>query len=336
MSALSVLCPYCLKHGEVKLTNVYQCQNCSTVIPRGYVERTHVPRATVGVVGFSGHGKTVFLTSLFSTIGRLSRFWPSFYYRSLDDYTHKIVYEKVPLFEQGILPDSTPANFPNPALLQYHNVPHYGECFLNYYDTAGEVFTESAQIMRAGFFVAHADVIWFIMSLTDAGARPDEEMSRLLDVYIAAVSDRFGVNLRERQRIVVVLSKADAMQKLLPDTLKNRLLDGGIGRYARDVQDRVIEASLFSLEIEDWVRNELGAGRFANMARDNFCSVDYCLVSSLGFNTAGKKSYEPLKILDPFLLVMFYLCRSNSQQKGGKRGLGKFWERIRRLKRLMF
>jgi hypothetical protein len=309
-----ILCPYCLKKGEIKYTQVHQCSHCATVIPRGYVEKTHIPRATVGIVGFSGHGKTVFLTSLFSTIGKFSQFWPSFYYRSLDDYTHKIVYEKVPMFERGILPDSTPANFPSPALLQYHNIPYYNECFVNYYDTAGEVFTDGTQIMRAGYFVAHADVVMFMISLADSGARTDDEMSRLLDVYIAAVSDRFGVNLKERQRMIVVFTKADSMLDVLPSGLKNKLLDGGIGRYIADIQIRTTEASVFSLEIEDWLRNDLNANRFINMARNNFRSVDYCLVSSLGRCETGK-IYEPLKILDPFVLLMQYVVSPMLEKK---------------------
>ena len=153
-------CPYCLtSHKTFEVddsTGGYNCPNCKTIIPRTYVESRQFPRSTVGVVGFSGHGKTVFLTSLFSSLGKFSNYWDRYYFRSLDDFTHRILYEQVKMFEEGELPESTPANFPNPALLQYNEIPDFGSCFLSFYDTAGEVFNDVEQITRTGFFVAHS------------------------------------------------------------------------------------------------------------------------------------------------------------------------------------
>ena len=65
-------CPYCLELTKPTLEKkdnrlVYVCSNpnCKMEIARDFVEKPKVPLATVGMVGFPGHGKTVYVTSLF-------------------------------------------------------------------------------------------------------------------------------------------------------------------------------------------------------------------------------------------------------------------------------
>lgn len=319
-------CPYCLTQVAVfqvqPTTGAYICPNCKTIIPRGYVEDTGTPRGTIGVVGFSGHGKTVYLTSLFSVLSRLSQVWHGFYYRSLDDFTHRVLYEQVPAFERGNLPESTPANFPNPALIHYAHLPVINHAYLAYYDTAGEVFTDTAQISRAGYFVAHADVVLFIVSLADCSAdRLDDDLSRLLDTYIRAVNDHLKLDLRQRQRIVVTLTKADLLLPRMPVRLQEWLLQGGASWYVMNLTEKLFDLSVMSLEIEDWLRQDLGVIRFLNMLNDNFRGVRYTLVSATGLaeNTAPpvhvadhdsplvpiqKAALEPLRVLDPFWFVL--------------------------------
>lgn len=317
-------CPYCLsKVSKFIVNNVsraYACPVCQSAIPRGYVELTDVPRANVGLVGFSGHGKTVFLTSLFSTLSKLSRYWEGYYYRSLDDYTHKILYEQVPLFDAGQLPDSTPANFPNPALIHYNNLPVYGDIFLDFYDTAGEVFSDSEQISRAGYFVAHSDVALFILSISDCDPdRLDDEMSRLLDTYISAVYDRLHVNLKERQRIVVVFTKADLLKDFLPDSLHEWLYKGEIDWYGLDLREKMIQLTYHSSKIAGWLSDRLKCNRFINMLNDHFLDVRYTLASATGpgGDPAKGEQPQPLRVMDPFFAIMHYARREQQQKKGG-------------------
>jgi len=301
-------CPYCLFSTNTFLsenrTKGYRCPECKQPIPRDYVDKYTIPRANIGLVGFSGHGKTVYLTSLFSNLGKLTNYWGSFYFRSLDDYTHKVLYEQVPMFDNGILPDSTPANFPNPALIFYKTLPNYGDCFLNFYDTAGEVFNDSDQITRAGFFVAKSDVALFIISIKDCNEdRLDEDLSKLLDVYVRSVYDRMNIKLKEKQNLIVVFTKSDLIADQLPSEFVDWLKNGNIHWYGLDLRNKMIEVEKFSVEIDNWLRLEKKCFRFLNLAQDNFASIRFTLISATGFE-GQNEIHESLRVLDPFLLMI--------------------------------
>lgn len=304
-------CPYCLTNTPSlerdQRKGTYHCPNCKTLIPRAFLRETPQLHSSVGVVGFAGHGKTVYLTSLFSSLGRFSTYWSDYYYRSLDDYTHRILYEQVPLFESGDLPESTPANFPNPALVQYHELPVFGDAIFGFYDTAGEVFSEVAQISRAGFFVAHSDVVLFIVSIPDCSAEKlDDDLSRLLDTYIRASVDHLSVDLKKKQRIIVIFTKSDLLREKLSPKLANWLKGGGQSWYALDLNQKLADLSMSSLMVEEWVRDSLKCSRFINMASDNFREVRYTVVSALGAEFDEGENPEPLRVLDPFLWLLIF------------------------------
>ena len=296
------------------------------MIPRDYIERLDILRANVGLVGFSGHGKTVYLTSLFSALGQLSVYWQNYYYRSLDEYSHQILYEQVPLFEKGRLPDSTPANFPNPTLVYYHQIPvsrDQNNFFLNYYDTAGEVYTDADQISRAGYFVAHSDIVLFIVSLSDCDPeRFDEELSRLIDTYIRAVEDRLNRRLKTNQHLVLVFSKADIIADMFPQKIKDWLELGHNNWYAHDLFEKFHAIQKYSLELHDWLLNDLKCFRFINMVNDHFKSVNYTVVSA---TDPSKNLPDPLRVLDPFLFIL-HLAKPLQPASPVREG---FWQKLK-------
>lgn len=324
-------CPYCLtenqelKRDERKGT--YHCNTCKTLIPKAFLGVNQLLHSSVGVVGFAGHGKTVYLTSLFSSLGRFSENWADYYYRSLDDYTHRILYEQVPLFDAGNLPESTPANFPNPALVKYHQLPVFGDAIFGFYDTAGEVFSEVAQIARAGFFVAHSDVVLFIVSIPDCAAEKlDDDLSRLLDTYIRAAVDHLDVDLKLNQRLVVIFTKSDLLKEKLSPNLRNWLFDGQGDWYALDIQQKLADLSMSSLWVEEWVRSDLQCARFSNMARDSFKEVRYTVVSALGADFDEQTGQpEPLRVLDPFLWLLLF---AREDLPGPEAERESFWKRL--------
>lgn len=316
-------CPYCLDGSGQFIrdarTNLHHCQSCRSSIPKAYVEADSRLHMTAGVVGFAGHGKTVFLTSLFSVLKHSSRYWGGYYYRSLDDYTHRIIYEQVPRFEQGELPESTPVNFPSPALVQYHALPVFDQAFVGYYDTAGEVFLQVEQIARSGFFVAHSDVVLFIISIPDCDpARLDDEMSQLLDTYLRAAEDRLDSKPREKQRLVVIFSKADLLMPRLDERLQEWLRAGVASWYGMNLMAKLLDISMASLWIEEWLVQDLRCGRFVNMARAHFKEVRFSLVSSLGIEGQDEDEPKPLRVLDPFLWLLMYAKGNPHQMKANK------------------
>jgi Double-GTPase 2 len=309
---LAMRCPYCLDAASQFIrdarTNLHHCQSCRSQIPKAYLEADDKLHLTAGVVGFSGHGKTVYLTSLFSVLKHSSKYWAGYYYRSLDDYTHRVIYEQVPRFERGELPESTPVNFPSPALVQYHSLPVFDEAFIGYYDTAGEVFRQVEQIARAGYFVAHSDAVLFIISIPDiASGRADDEMSELLDTYIRAAEDRLAGHIKARQRLIVIFTKSDLLLPVLDERLQKWLCDGVASWYGMDLHAKLIDLSVASLWIEEWLTQHLQASRFVNMARAHFQEVRFTLVSALGSDDiALDDEPKPLRVLDPFLWLLIF------------------------------
>ncbi|MCP4347893.1 MAG: hypothetical protein GY795_20515 [Desulfobacterales bacterium] len=317
-----IKCPYHLKRIKPKLeyksnTAPYVCPECGVEIPRDFVEKKDIPRATVGLVGFPGHGKTVYITSLFYLLKYLRNQWDDYFLLSLDDNTHSILHHHVPLFESSELPDATPSNFPSPSLIYFHNIPMFGDGFLCFYDTSGEVFEDTRRIPYHGKFVAHSDSVLFNVSLNDCGKNWSDKMIELLNIYINAVYNRMHVNIKKKQHLIVVLTKSDSLTNSdslvsLSEDLIDELKNGGtyknylFNSESRNMFSRLKERSE---AIKFWLLQK-GCQAFVNIASQYFSTVEYTMVSSTGSPPVGRKlaarlmPEDPKMILDPFLWVL--------------------------------
>lgn len=88
-----MLCPYCVQETTFQRNGTsYVCahQDCKIPIHRDYVEKYRLPRATVGLLGYTGHGKTAYLTSLFYLLYELSQVWEDYFCSCLDDHTIEV------------------------------------------------------------------------------------------------------------------------------------------------------------------------------------------------------------------------------------------------------
>src|SRR5260370_16709543 len=75
------------------------------------------PPLPFSIVGLPGHGKTVFLTSLFHEFDELGRRWPAFYWAPLDEEGMPEVRQKLPPPPAGPPPETTNTVFPPPHIL---------------------------------------------------------------------------------------------------------------------------------------------------------------------------------------------------------------------------
>ena len=320
-------CPYCLvpfKPKEEKKGNstLYICSNpnCKREVPTVYVRKGWgVKSVSVGLVGFPGHGKTVYLTSLFYLLKFLKQKWEKYYFLSLDDNTHKIMHIHVLLFEDSQLPGRTQANFPEPSLIHFQKIPNFGDLFLSAYDTGGDVFYDTLKIAEQGRFVAHSDIVFFNISITECsenGRKWQDSMESLLDTYVRAVN-RMNVKLLKKQHLVVVLTKGDSLietsenRRLSPD-LADYLTNGSYEEYVGFKNERTLRNSLkeSSKLVRGWLINRECRG-FIKAAEDNFRSVKYTLVSSTGAAPEGMRlktkltPQDPKRVLDPFLWTLY-------------------------------
>jgi len=299
------------------------CPNseCKMEIPRAYVVEKF-PKATVGLVGFTGHGKTAYLTSLFYLLKSIKRtdIWGTeFTWLTLDDNTHKIMFEHVKSFEDSQLPVSTPENFPHPALIEFNYIPFFGNYFLSFYDTAGRVYKETVKITETGRFVAYSDVVIFIISINDCGSSIADTMEEFLDTYINAVYSQLGVDLKKNQHLIITITKTDEIKGIDSD-LREFLQSGSYRWYQignpHNMLDKFSQLRNKSRRIKDWLEKK-GCGGFIRLAKQRFRSVEYTIVSSTGAAPIGNmlatklKSEDPKRVLDPFLWVL-----EKTRQKG--------------------
>lgn len=316
-------CPYCLnairpKEVEKGSLKLFQCPDCSSELHRDYVTRNDIPSYSVGFIGFPGHGKTVYLTSLFYILSQMQNRWPEFFFKSLDDHSHDLLYSQVPEFggNPGRLPAKTPTTFNAPALVLFNKIPDVGDCCISFYDISGETYTQSGAISDRGKFVAQANVALLLMSLpsTDENwaSRSQtwtNEIQRMLDSYLHAVHNRMGLDLKERQNLIVVFTKADLLNVNVnfSKDFGADLTKGGYEEYL-DLFKASTSVGDISGKLKSWLLNN-GAAGFVNMAEGHFKSVAYTMVSATGGRTEGAimtaqiNPSDPKRVLDPLVKI---------------------------------
>lgn len=326
-------CPYCFKDLKLKVQNrgtrhLYYCNRCESEIHRAYVDYPNTPFTRIGMVGYTGHGKTVYITSLFYQLQALDSYWDGYYFETLDDFTHDIMFEKVLELKKGRLFSGTPINFPEPAFIRFNQMPHFGSQIVSMYDIGGGVFDNLDLMTQKGKYLAHSDTIFFIMSLIEEDIIDNWNLKtmKLLDRYIHVVYSRLGANLSRKQNIVFVFTKSDELMK----ASDSKKLDFEIVDYFRTgTIDQFRYLDNYSLEqirsnsanIENWLRaNECNG--FINLAKSHFRSVSFVLTSALGDAPVENKLVKGLSPLDPKCVLDPFLWALHAPSIKGPR---RFW-----------
>jgi hypothetical protein len=291
---------------QVKVGKDGLCPQCREPIPRMYAqEYRQCPPVVVSAIGFRGHGKTVYLASLFYVFDELAQLWPDFYTHALDEPSLDTVYENKKRLKQGELPESTPKNFPRPTIVRARNIPRYCHRHLLFYDTGGETFERASQLVEHAHFVRRSQTVMFLVSLRDVGENPGEEMHRLFQVYVQGLTSLGGQP--QQQHLVVVYTKGDDLGERLTDwyPLWSDLADGGLDRLARP-QGYLRSMRQTSHLLSQLTEEQLQAHQFVNMTRE-FRSVEYTMVSALGTAPQDNRFDPEAKswgVLDPLLWMM--------------------------------
>jgi hypothetical protein len=315
-------CPYCFKELKIKVqergsTQLYNCIRCETEIHRAYVDFPRLPFTRIGMVGYTGHGKTVYITSLFYLLQNLDSFWDGYYFETLDDFTYDIMYEKVSELKKGRLFSGTPINFPEPAFIRFDKMPYFDTQIVSMYDIGGGVFDNLDLMTQKGKYLAHSDTIFFIMSLVEKDIVDDWNMKtmKLLDRYIHVVYSRFMADLSKKQNIVFVFTKSDELAKLenerkLSPEVADYFNNGTIEQFHQLFDFTFDRIKHNSDNIENWLRVNNCNG-FINLAKSYFRTVNFVLVSALGDAPIDNKlvreisPLDPKCVLDPFLWALY-------------------------------
>jgi hypothetical protein len=265
------------------------------------------PPYIVSLVGFSGHGKTVYLASLLYTLqDRLTRVWPGFYRRGLSQEAVDVLYENLKMLREGTLPESTRRNFPRPNIHELCNLPGKGDRQLLIYDPPGEAFYRDASMQEYASFVSKAKVVLFLISLADMAEPVSHEMRHLLEVYTLGMASMKAK--KGQQHLVVVYTKADLLLKrfeerpelvsYLRQSEESSIAD--VKRYRRNL-------AKISDQLADFTLSDLGAHGFVGHANSEFKSVSFCALSSLGSAPIDGRldvRMDPHRVIDPLMWVL--------------------------------
>lgn len=326
-----MLCPTCLRKvyfiKEEKGINLfYRCSECKGEVPRLYVEEyKEYPPIVIGAVGFRGiAGKTTFFSSLFYTLfsGRLTTQWPDFYALCLNEASLDTVHKNIEKFRKGEKFEATPEVLLEPTLLRLYRIPRLPRRTLVICDIGGEAFETPARLQSRANFVARASVVLFLVCPVEVA--DDLALYKLLNTYIVGVR-QLGETTK-RQRLLVVYTKGDRVHELyregmgFPEEVFSYLRAdwineiGNIRRYCRNMKR-------ISKKLKKYTRDFLLGQQFLNLAKHNFKSVDFCIVSALGGDFAEQHTPKerdlrgqatmgfrptPKRILDPLFFILKY------------------------------
>jgi hypothetical protein len=315
-------CPYCFKVTYVSTQRkkgsrlVNYCNYCKSEVPRDYIESPDLLTTKIGMVGYSGHGKTTYTTSLLFLLNSIHAYWSDFYFEMLDDYSNNAMYNMVNELEQGNLPPSSPAIFPRPTFIRLNNLPYFNTQFASMFDTGGQLFDNLELMTRKGRYLTQANVIFFFISLTEEDMKDNWNLKimKLLDRYINVVYSRYGTKTSVKQNIMFIFTKSDELLKLngqekLSEDIVDYFKNGVVEQYAQINENSFERIKQNSDDIEAWLRSN-NCNSFINYAKDHFKKVSFVLTSALG-NTLVNNNFDkklstddPRCIFDPLIWAM--------------------------------
>ena len=136
--------------------------------------------------------------------------------------------------------------------------------------------------------------------------------------------NNLNIGVKERQHLIVIFTKADLLMGMegikLSDSLKEYLLNGDCNVYRQIDAHLLSKIENKSREIRDWLMVKQALG-FITEAEDNFKSVEYTIVSSIGANPERDRlgfeltPEEPKRVLDPFLLALSKIHKKGVKEK---------------------
>ena len=302
-----MLCPYCLKDFSGARCQTKECPD----IPIAYLDAqrgmfAHAP-AMFSAVGFSGHGKTVYLAALLDVMRRsLVEVWPKFYRQALETESVRTVMDNLSRLEKGILPESTLRNFPRPSLHQLIDMPHFKTRTWLVYDPPGEAFESDADIEKFAHFVSNSRAVVFLISIPDLSEPKGQDMYRLLELYVLGMK-RLHADTK-KQHLVITFTKSDRIyDQIQPYTIAHKHLLDGDYKLMSDPKQYLKRITAVSQDLENFVQTELEGAAFLRFARNSFKSVALCAVSALGSAPeAGKllTKIRPHCVADPLVWVL--------------------------------
>jgi hypothetical protein len=322
-----LLCPFCMKYHQF---STLECPEKRVRIPFVYIEdaKRGVPIVVMLTIGYSGHGKTCFLSSFFHTLyrGNLAEIWPGFSFIGLTMETlNKIHHEYVNILDGGHLPPKTPIMFPSPLILKFQRMPlkvrnffkkyvkgvsvEQQEVICVFYDIGGGTFDVDEKITQNIPVLVEVKTLVFLISLPRVmdGSQSDiaavQQLHKLLNTIVLAIGK---IGQQKKKDLLICFTMGDEMwncadnrygQLSIPIQHDIPMADGVAGYFAELQNDSGL--------LEQHIRESFTP--FFNAIANNFRPVRFTTISALGNQPteAGEiKHLTPVNIFDPFLALL--------------------------------
>jgi len=293
---------------------IYQCKNCGAEIPPLYVDGYwKYPPVIISLVGFTRHGKTVYIASLFRALQELSKFWRGFHYKLLDEHGLDTVRRIQMGMDAGELPPPSQKLFPKPLLVRLVKMPILRPVTLVIYDQSGEVFDNIADIREYADYIKESPVMLFVHSIS-----PVDDVANSLGVLLG----RYALGMaalgapKRKQHLVVALTKADEVtfplahlplqQQLARGSLADAFVDNSRWKYRARARQYMKTVRGRSKQLEEFVAGQQGGAAFLAFCRNQFRSNSHAVSSALGERPEDGKlrAWRPKQVLDAMLLVI--------------------------------
>lgn len=327
-SGTPVLCPRCLTRFNVRRNDTEPtCTNCGYKVPPYYVQAQYTaPPFFVQVFGWSNHGKTMYLDVLRLMLYEAHRLWPHYQYSPLTREDFELERELRSERAQGLEPQSTNRKDRDQNTVYILNLQHmerWGSRSMVIMDHAGELFENFEGVPAQEVpFLTRTPTTFMIVSLPNMDR--GETIDQLLTIYIETMR-RYGMDFqRYPRRLVVVLTKADLINKTnflpnLPRNLEYYLeTDDTWERIysqralmqpltALDMAEQLERMGRVSDEIRAWLPSVSGGLGFMRRIDQNGIDVRFTLATATGRDISGSQqnvTLSPRRVLDPFFWAL--------------------------------
>lgn len=321
---MNKICPFCMNKHELSFCNVK-----NKVIPRSFVEslKKNLPVIYFFTIGYSGHGKTCYLSSLFYFLYHyIVEKWQNFSLLGLNQETlEKLHRTYIDALEDLRLPAKTPIMFPEPLIVKAQKIPilksrglffkKNTDMVFVFYDAGGGTFEVDKKIEENLPVIRSMQTLIFLIDLAGmvnkkenregALQAADRKIHSLLNIIHNTI-DKLGQ--RKKKKLILCFTKADLMTG--DEATFGPLACWEDDHFPDDFPDPrnmdfyLTELLQFSRLIEQYFSTSYPM--VYNTLKNNFKEIYFSTFSALGSNPEGGtiKKLEPKRVFDPIFLTM--------------------------------